>query len=328
MNNPTFLQKWYVPLLASILAVAGLLLYPYTAGYGLYPIPIWQLLSIMWNSSDEWKHGMFVLPIALFLVYLKRRQLANIPVKGSNWGFLIISIGMVSYWLGYMATIQYFGYLGIQLAIAGLIVLFLGLRFFKELFFIWCFLFFAYPFVFLEEFVAFPLRMLMSEASYRFLNVIGVHTVRDGTAIISAADPVLGIVQGQRFSVDVADPCSGIRSLFALTMISALFGILSFNKAWKVFVLFFAALPLAVFGNFCRILMLTFGTMAFGSDFAIGSLENPTWFHLAAGFLVYIAAVLGVLLIAWLLNGGPRRPEAAIPSASRAPISRSGPDAY
>jgi exosortase len=135
------------------------------------------------------------------------------------------------------------------------------------------------------------------------LNLIGYHSIRDGTSIVSAADPVAGIVNGQRYSVDVADPCSGIRSLFALTMISALVGIFSFRTGWKVMTLFAAALPLAVFGNFCRILMLTFGTVAFGSDFAVGTLENPTWFHLAAGFVVYIAALIGILLLAWLLNG-------------------------
>ena len=67
-------------------------------------------------------------------------------------------------------------------------------------------------------------------------------------------------------------------------------------------ILFVAALPLAVLGNFCRILMLTFGTVAFGSHFAVGTLENPTWFHLAAGFVVYIAALFGVFVLAWLLN--------------------------
>jgi exosortase/archaeosortase family protein len=74
-------------------------------------------------------------------------------------------------------------------------------------------------------------------------------------------------------------------------------------------ILFAAALPLAVFGNFCRILMLTFGTAAFGSDFAVGTLENPTWFHLAAGFVVYIAALIGIFLFAWLLNRQAKRRE-------------------
>ena len=88
-----------------------------------------------------------------------------------------------------------------------------------------------------------------------------------------------------------------MHSLFALTMVAALYSILVFRRWWQVLVIILAAVPLAVIGNLCRIVMLTFGTMAFGSPFAIGTDENPTWFHLGAGFLVYIAALGGVLAI-------------------------------
>ena len=197
-----------------------MLLFPYASGYGLGSDPLWRLLLTLWNASDEWKHGMFVFPIAAVLIFLKRTELAKVPIKGSNWGLLLIVPSLFLYWVGFVANVQYIGYLAIQLMLGGCVIWFLGVRFFKAVFFIWCFLFFAYPFIFLEDLVAFPLRLLMSEASVRFLNLIGFHSIRDGTAIISAADPVAGIVNGQRYSVDVADPCSGIRSLFALTMIS------------------------------------------------------------------------------------------------------------
>jgi len=303
--NPSIAGRklgWLLPAGISALVLVSLLLFPYASGYALGPVPLWQLLVAIWGASDEWKHGLLVFPIAVVLLFLKRKELAKIPTKGSSWGLLFFVPSLLLYWVGFMANLQYFGYVAIQLMLAGCVIWFLGVRFFKAVFFIWCFLFFAYPFIFLEDLVAFPLRLLMSEASVRFLNVIGFHSIRDGTAIISAADPVAGIVSGQRYSVDVADPCSGIRSLFALTMISALVGILSFRTGWKVMILFVAALPLAVLGNLCRILMLTFGTVVFGSDFAVGPLEKPTWFHLAAGFAVYIAALTGVFILAWLLN--------------------------
>jgi exosortase len=304
-------RAWILPAAVSVAVVAAMLLFPYATGYSLSLDPLWRLLLMLWNSSEEWKYGMLVFPIAAGLLYLKRAELAKVPIKASNWGLLLIVPSLIFYWVGFVANVQYFGYLAIQLMLGGCVIWFLGVPFFKSVFFIWCFLFFAYPFLFLEELVAFPLRLSMSEASVRFLDLLGFHSFRDGTSIISAADPVAGIVSGQRYSVDVADPCSGIRSLFALMMISALVGILSFRTGWKVMILFAAALPLAVFGNFCRILMLTFGTVAFGSRFAVGTLENPTWFHLVAGFIVYIAALIGIMLFAWLLNGdfgSKRRP--------------------
>jgi exosortase len=296
---------WILSAAVSVAVVAAMLLFPYASGYGLRSDPLWRLLLMLWNASDEWKHGMFVFPIAAVLLFMKRNELAKVPIKGSSWGLLLIVPSLFFYWVGFVANVQYMGYLAIQLMLGACVIWFLGVRFFKAIFFIWCFLFFAYPFIFLEDLVAFPLRLLMSEASVWFLNLIGFHSIRDGTSIVSAADPdpVAAIVYGQRYRVDVADPCSGIRSLFALTMFSALVGILSFRAGWKVMILFAAALPLAVFGNFCRILMLTFGTIVFGSDLAVGTLEHPTWFHLASGFVVYIAALTGIFLFAWLLNG-------------------------
>ncbi len=68
----------------------------------------------------------------------------------------------------------------------------------------------------------------------------------------------------------MVDPCSGIRSLFALTMIAALYAYFAVKPMWKQFIVFACAIPLAILGNLLRILMLTFGTIAFGTEFAIG----------------------------------------------------------
>ena len=50
--------------------------------------------------------------------------------------------------------------------------------------------------------------------------------------------------------------------------------------------------------------MLTLGTVAFGSEFALGKdpLEHPSWFHLVAGYLVFIVALLGMTGVGALLN--------------------------
>ena len=226
-------------------------------------------------------------------------------MKGSWLGLPVLLLAVLLYWVGYLTDLQYVGYLAIQAFVAGLILWFLGRRFFGRIFFIWVFLLFAWPFVFLDQYVSFPLRLFMSSVSGHALNLLGVPTLREGTAILSAADPATGLAIGQRFSVDIADPCSGIHSLFALTMISALYAIVVFRRWWQILLIVASAFPLAVFGNVCRILMLTFGTILFGSDFAIGSEQNPTWFHTGAGYLVYLAALGGILFVGWLMGKIP-----------------------
>jgi len=282
---------------------------PYAAGYGVRPVSLLENATVFWLGSSDWAHGIVVIPLAAFLVFLRRKELSTIPRKGSWLGFLLLIASALIYWFGAVADLQYVGYLSLQGFLAGLMLWLLGTKFFREIFIIWAFLTFAWPFVFLDQYLGFPLRMLMSGASAHFLNLVGIPTLKDGTAILSAPNPASGLLTGQRFSIDVADPCSGLHSLFALTMVSGFYAIITFRRWWQVLVVTLAALPLAIFGNLCRIVMLTVGALQFGSAFAIGTAETPSWFHDAAGILVYVAALSGLFLVASLIKRAlPYRP--------------------
>jgi exosortase len=275
---------------------------PYAAGYGFRPVSLFENARMLWFGFSEWTHGIVVVPLAGLLIFLRRRELSMVPAKGSWLGLFVLLISALAYWFGAIADLQYIGYLSLQGFLAGLVLWLVGLTFFKEVFLIWAFLTFAWPFIFLDQYLAFPLRLLMSSASAHFLTLIGIPTLKEGTAILSAPNPGLGLFTGQRFSVDVADPCSGLHSLFALTMVAGFYASLIFRRGWQVVVVTLSALPLAVFGNLCRIVMLTAGALQFGNAFAIGSAENPSWFHEGAGVLVYVAALAGVFLAAFLVK--------------------------
>ncbi|MEM1059848.1 MAG: exosortase/archaeosortase family protein [Verrucomicrobiota bacterium] len=288
-----------------LLAVAFLFyVMPFAYGHGFERKTLALVLYNIADREEDWAHCLFVPAISLFLVYLRREYLSHIPIRGSVWGLGLVIFSLALYWLGYKAETQYIGFGAIQLLIAGVVIWFLGWQFFRALLFPWIFLAFAWPLVFMEGWVALPLRLVMSEVSYLFLNVIGLDTVQRGTAILSAPDAARGLAAGEYFSVDIADPCSGIRSLFALLMICALYGYVAMPRAWQHVVIFLSAIPLAILGNFVRILALTFGILAFGSEFAIGPDEdNPSTFHMAAGYAaVYGVAVVGMVLIGKLLR--------------------------
>src|SRR6516162_8170922 len=89
---------WILPAAVSVVVVGGMLILPYASGYSLRSDPLWRLLLMLWHS-DEWKHGMFVFPIAAVLLFLKRRELAKVPIKGSNWGLLLIVPSLFLYWV-------------------------------------------------------------------------------------------------------------------------------------------------------------------------------------------------------------------------------------
>jgi exosortase len=191
----------------------------------------------------------------------------------------------------------------------------LGWEFLKALSFPIAFLLFAIPFPGLDSMVALPLRYLMSKLGVVILNLVGVPVVLVGTGILSAPDAAQHLATGQKFAVDVANPCSGIRSLFALMMVGALFAHFNLRGAWRKWILFLCTPPLAIAGNLARILMLTIGTVFFGSDFALGKnpLEHPSWFHMLAGYLVFIVALSGMMGIGSLLGRIPKAAFTASP---------------
>lgn len=300
-SSPRF--TFWITIGSIVMVVVGLyFVFPYTFGYGLEKISLASMCYQLWHAYGDWEHGMMVLPIVIWLSWRLRKELAALPICGAHSGLAITMFALFCFWIGYRTDIQYVGFVSAQILISGLIIWFLGWQQMRKLLFPWLFLTFMWPFLFLDSIIAFPLRMVMAEMSYHFLNLIGLDTIRVGSAIVSAPDAAQGLAAGARFEVDIADPCSGIRSLFALTMVSSLYGHLTMQKGWQVTALFLSAFPLAILGNFVRIMLLTFGVLAFGTDFAIGTLENPSAYHMAAGFVVFAVALLGMVAVADLLR--------------------------
>ncbi len=275
--------------------------FPYASGYGATRVSMFEFMSFVWQQP-EWEHCWLVPLAVVGLIIYRRKSLAGLPVQGSWLGLAALLATLVLYWLGYVADNIYVGYASMLAFVGAAVLWLLGWPWLKALSFPIAFLFFMLPLPFMDNLLAFPLRIFMSTVSVGFLNLIGLPCLQSGTAIVSAPDFAAGMVAGQRFAVDVADPCSGIRSLFALMMVSALYGYLVMDRVWQKWIVFLCSIPLAVAGNFARIIMLTLGTITLGPEIAIGSLEEPTLFHMASGFLVFAVALGGMLLVGWLLQ--------------------------
>jgi len=278
---------------------------PYNFGFESKARSVFEMLQRFWTdpSTADWHHGMIVPLISVGLILHRAKDLEKVVIQPSGWGVLGVVAALALFWVGYKIDITIVGFLSLQLMIGGLILWLFGWEMMKAVAFPYAFLMFAYPFYFLDTIVAFPLRGLMCQMSQFFLNLVGVDTLRVGTALVSAPDYAKGLAQGQRFALDVATPCSGIRSLFALMMVSALYAHLTLQKGWQKWVLFLLSPALAVLGNFARMVMLTLGTILLGSAVAIGTEEHPTTFHMAAGFFVFVVALGGMVGVSRILQG-------------------------
>ena len=281
---------------------------PYAEGYGSHKAELLEFWTWMAGNSEDWQHCFIVLPGALALmVYAIQRE--PLPAKSSTTlGLPLVLFSLLLFWLGYRMAVQYIGWASLQLLLVGGIWFLLGWRTVLFLAFPLLFIVFAWPVPFLDNYIAFPLRLIMAHAAVFVLDLVGIDVIRNGTGILSSPDPMMGIPAGQKFAVDVADPCSGIRSLFALMMVSALYAQFTLKDWWQKLILFAFSAPLAILGNLARILMLTIGTIVFGAEFAIGknALTDPSWFHIAAGYLVFLVALGGMVGIGALLANAPK----------------------
>ena len=305
-RDPTLIWKAAAGIFGVTIAVL-FLLWPYQQwdfGHRTSMLTGW----FIWvNDKTDWQFCLVVPVISGALIWLRRSELRGIPWRGNWLGAPVLAAGLFFYWLGYKADTGYPGFLSIQLVMAGMVLLIAGNGWMRSLSFVWLFMFFTWPMQPLEDSVASPLRPRTASMTARVLNLVGVPSQSEGSALHSLADPERGIEVGDAFSLDVDAKCSGINSIFALMMISALLGYLALKSPRMRLILFLSSVPLAVIGNIARLLLLAFGSMWFGSDFAVGARvgdhQEMSAYHTFAGFAVFGVALAGMFGLCWLLEG-------------------------
>jgi len=256
------------------------------------------------SITSEWQHCLIVPFIIAWLMYRKRAELRYdlVIAKGTKSGLIFVLLSLILYFFGFLANLHYLGYFSLQCLLLSLAIWFFGWQFSFKYSFFWWFSWFVWPFYFLGRMIGLPLRHLMTSLAEVCLSILQLNPVREGTAIYSAADPLKGLVKGELYEAEVAVACSGLRSLFALMMISALFGYFRASKAKWQWIYFLSSIPMAVIGNCVRIVLIVLATVWFGEEFAVGTHseihgESPSAFHLFAGYFVFIINIAGLILI-------------------------------
>ncbi|MCX6847691.1 MAG: exosortase/archaeosortase family protein [Verrucomicrobia bacterium] len=298
-------------LVLALLAASGLLLIaiqPYAAGYGHFRRTILSELLMQWKDST-WQHGALLPFIVGFLLWRRQTEVAQLPVSSSGSGLALILFALFLYFAGFRANNFYCGYLGIMTLIAGASLWLEGAQRSRTRLFAWLMLGLMWPLPFLEESIGYQMRLLMVKTTGYFLNAVGVDSLVSGTALQSMPNIDLGRKAGDLFSVGIAAPCSGMRSLFALLVVGALFSYFRQRMMWRRLALFSMILPIAIVANMARILVLIFTAMVFGQQWAIGDAEKEvSVFHEFTGIVVFLVALLLLQFASWLLDrscGGP-----------------------
>lgn len=283
-------------------------LWPYQFGHNSERNSIAQGVYYLVNYLPEWKYCIFVPFIVGFLVFRLRKQIYLCEFNPSYLiGFSLLLIALIIYWLGYKIDIRYLGFFSVHLLIASLILILWGKQAFRLLFFPWLLLLFAWPIPPLDNLLSLPLKKISATIADTCLNLIRISTVQSGNILLSAPDQSNNLGLGERFSLGIADPCSGINSLYTMIMLSVLLAYRGLHNQKNRLLLILASIPIAVIGNFIRITLLGIFAYFLGQEFAVGK-ENDnglyldSWFHLFMGFLTFIISISAILSFLYFLK--------------------------
>ncbi len=242
-------------------------------------------LFLQWvgpNRDPNFEHGIFVPLFALFVLWQDRKKLSAIPSFPSWSGLPLVVLGLLMLVLGVWGAELFFSRTSLLILLAGLIILLQGWTYFRAVLFPWAFLILMVPIpTLILQHLTFPLQLLASKLATQLLELVGVPVLRQGNVIVLALMPL-----------DVAEACSGIRSLLTLVTLAIIYGYLMETRKWVRVVLALSAVPIAVVANSFRI----FGTGLLVQYWDPDKAEG--FFHAFSGWLIFVFS----LIMLWALH--------------------------
>ena len=264
------------------------------------PFFLFLLLALTWlmpgfdglriSMADKSQHMEYVwlIPVlSLFLLWQKRDRIltcANAPCPAPFTALPFLLIASLFLFFGLRGDQSRFLQIASILLLMAIPTACYGRPMLKTIWFPILLLVFVIPVGFLDNFTV-PLRRASVTVTSVLLNGLGISVRQLGTAIISTS-------QQAPFQLDVADPCSGIRSLVALFVGTAAYGAIALKTLSRRWVLFFASVPIAFFGNIVRLLLTAFTCHFVSQQAGMGLHDNA----------LFIIAPLYTLAIFWLTD--------------------------
>jgi len=246
---------------------------------------MWAWLA--WNPEQNQEHSKLVPLIALYLVWIHREEILKAPKRGEWMGLFFVFGGVALFLLSARCLQPRMALMAVPFIAWGSILFLWGKKVARILFFPCAFLIFLIPFGAVEQ-ATFKLQFIITGIVSAIANLVGISIVPNmGTTLIA---------QDSSFHFEVAGGCSGIRSITALTMLSAVYSHLTQDELWKKIVIIACSAFFAIVGNVGRILTILFVAKLFNKDIAGGA------YHEWSGYLIFPFAIAAMLGVSKLVN--------------------------
>jgi len=245
-----------------------------------------QELVSDWIRMPDFSHGFLIPIVSLYFVYERRKQLSSLSPSGHWAGLPLLLFGVMLYLLGNLAAEFFTMRFSLLVVLGGIILFLLGKEFLKTLLFPLVFLIFMIPIPsVLMDRITFPMQLFASKVAARSLDLMGIPVLRDGN-----------IIQLANTSLEVAEACSGIRSLISLLALSVVFAYFSQNKTWKRILVVLSTFPIAIIANAARVTGTGILAHYYGDKVAQG------FFHGFSGWILFVVAFICLFAVGSLLS--------------------------
>jgi exosortase len=253
---------------------------------------LFEWLYNAWNAEAlDCSQGNLIPFVVVALFWVKRRELAA-SISGVWWpGLAVVAVALLIHVVGFLVQQPRISLISLCLGMYGLIGVVWGWRTMWASTFPMVLFAFCMPLGTFAQGLTLPLRMLATTWTRMICHgLLGIDVVQQGTALLDPHDV--------KFNYDVAVACSGIRSFVALLAVTTVFAMLSLRTAWKRILMVAATVPLVMFCNVLRLVVVILVTQAYSRNAGI-------WVHGWFGFVTYLIAIGSLLVLAHWLREKP-----------------------
>jgi exosortase len=292
-------------LLLTGVAAAAIFFYCFLPLYGKHPLPIWLWAWRRFLPEYNQEHSKLIPLLLIFLPWYHRRDLRSARKRGDNLGLVFVLVGLACYVAAARVVQPRLALSGLPFLVFGTILFLWGREVARILLFPCVLLFFLIPLGAIEQ-TTFRLQFLIVGFVKVLSKLCGIGVQNVGTSIHSTSG---------NWGFDIAEGCSGIRSLIAMIMLTALYVHFYQHKLWKKAVILAGSVVFAIVGNAGRIFtIIVLAQMGF-PKFAGGLYHD--W---SSQLIFFPIALLTMLGLGRLLSIG-EHPAMQINTPAEQPVS-------
>lgn len=237
--------------------------------------PILLELGRDWMRDPNYSHGVLMPVISAFLLWRQRKHLASLPRRPVFVGLLGVLVSIALLILGVAGAEVFTQRVSLVLLLASVVLFLLGWRWLRATAFPLAFLLLAIPLPYVLYYtLTSPMQSFAAQCAVFGLKLLGVPVVAQGN-VLHLPDTTL----------EVAEACSGIRSLYAFLALGALMAYFMKIPPLGRILVFLATVPLSVAANALRVWATSLGAYLVGPQVAEGTT------HELFGVFVFVFAM-------------------------------------